>query len=939
MGLFGTATRLIDRGLELSALESLFAQASTGRLTCGLIVGEPGAGKTLLTQTFLEQHQSDALCLSATGHPFGATTSFGLWMEALDTYLARLRSETNGTGIRLTPHQHMLMAAAQLLGQLAARSPVIILLDDVHLADASSWEALAFVARNLKTYRILVLACGRTAELALDHRATAVTASLEQEGALTRLPLLPLGKASTEQLIESRLQRRPPAALVDWIFDQSRGNALFIVELLQGLEKSGVNLVSPALAGLPEGIIEQVRLRLADVPERSRPTLDALAVAARSLPLGQVAELEPAPISFVGDVLQDLVRHQLVIERVDGPELAYEISHPLVREAIYELIPVARRQGIHHVIARSLVRQQRLAEASMHYVRGASAGETEAVDTLIQALHQSEERQSAYEAMAVLEGLLTLLPPGDPRWGAVLDAMVWDADWLLDYNGFVSAEVGLRALREIERSLPPSSDPLRRAVVQLRLTAFSLWDTTRADAIARDCREAIAVFEQRGQSRAAMMAHHWLAWLAGISGDLGAMEKGAARVTAMAENAGDQSLIMHAQSALGWTLLRQGRFAEGKRAFERSTALAQAAGNINRLLLDLSSLAYLEALGGQLEEAQMVLSRARTIRASAADARMLASISLLAGDVQGAFDNVRADATHPPAIPGSQHAWALVFAVIAAARLRRFEEASTWLESSSRYQGRVAMGWDAFREWAAGVLAGEQGDLKMAVLRLQQAADDMRQRNYRPASALVLSDAIDFAYELGDVSAVLEAADGLKQIATQLSTELYSVLATLGAAYVASLRDDPAALPLADEAARAFDRLGYREWEARALDLKASRLSRTDRHTAIACYQQILTVCSVKGTIRRQERARRALLRLGRAGRHAMVAGAGASRLSSRERDVIRLVIDGLTAAAIGGHLHISRRTVESHLANAYAKLGVQSRFELLRRRAELRID
>jgi DNA-binding NarL/FixJ family response regulator len=73
------------------------------------------------------------------------------------------------------------------------------------------------------------------------------------------------------------------------------------------------------------------------------------------------------------------------------------------------------------------------------------------------------------------------------------------------------------------------------------------------------------------------------------------------------------------------------------------------------------------------------------------------------------------------------------------------------------------------------------------------------------------------------------------------------------------------------------------------------------------------------------------LQRLGKPGRRAAAAALGAESLTDREHEVVVLAVEGLTAKAIGERLHISERTVETHLAHAYAKLGVRSRWELAR--------
>ena len=86
----------------------------------------------------------------------------------------------------------------------------------------------------------------------------------------------------------------------------------------------------------------------------------------------------------------------------------------------------------------------------------------------------------------------------------------------------------------------------------------------------------------------------------------------------------------------------------------------------------------------------------------------------------------------------------------------------------------------------------------------------------------------------------------------------------------------------------------------------------------------------------RRSRSADALAALGRPGHRALAALDGLRPLTPRERQVAELAVDGLTAREIGGRLYIGVRTVETHLANIQAKVGVRSRVGLLRRAAEL---
>jgi len=181
------------------------------------------------------------------GLPLGATASLGLWVEALDSYLKGLPTEevkapggahledltallpavAGATGSRPVaepPRVRLLDGLAQLLAGLSADGPVIIVIDDVHLADGSSWEALGYLARNLAGARILLVLAARPAELH-DHAVASQTLlSLEQEGYLRRLPVGPLAEHDVAELARA-LTGRDERVTGDWSAGVAHGPA------------------------------------------------------------------------------------------------------------------------------------------------------------------------------------------------------------------------------------------------------------------------------------------------------------------------------------------------------------------------------------------------------------------------------------------------------------------------------------------------------------------------------------------------------------------------------------------------------------------------------------------------------------------------------------------------------------------------------------------
>ena len=214
----------------------------------------------------------------------GATVPFGLWAEAFEGHLRglppdRVRSLCGGSADDLAallrsaavatgggggepPRARLLESLAVLLANIAEAAPVVVVLDDAHLADASSWEALHYCARNLRSTPVLVVVTARPAELRGQPGALQVLFGLEQDGDLARLDLRPLGPDGVRDLAEAVIGVPPPPPLVAWLDERARGNPLFVLGLLQALQEEGGDLATPRLRRLPEGLTDRVTARL-----------------------------------------------------------------------------------------------------------------------------------------------------------------------------------------------------------------------------------------------------------------------------------------------------------------------------------------------------------------------------------------------------------------------------------------------------------------------------------------------------------------------------------------------------------------------------------------------------------------------------------------------------------------------------------------------------
>src|SRR4029079_7658654 len=143
--------------------------------------------------------------------------------------------------------------------------------------------------------------------------------------------------------------------------------------------------------------------------------------------------------------------------------------------------------------------------------------------------------------------------------------------------------------------------------------------------------------------------------------------------------------------------------------------------------------------------------------------------------------------------------------------------------------------------------------------------------------------------------------------------------------------DAAAAASRFEEAITGFEAGGWRVYEARCRALLGRALAGGDRGRAADALRVAAEQFGACGAAVRHEWALRALDGLGTPGRRAKTAVTGPDALTKREREVAKLAAQGRSAREIAQELFIGERTVETHLANAYAKLGVSSKMELVR--------
>ena len=958
------ARSLVGRTAELAELESERRLAEAGEFRVLLLLADPGIGKTRLAREFLARDRRRTIGLSARAFPLGASASFGVWSEAfehhfrglpsedvvllcggyLDDLAALLHSVAAARGAapdREPPRGRLLQGLAAALSNLAARAPVVVLLDDVHVADASSWEALSYLARALPQSRVLVLLAARPTELTDNAEAMLAVHGLEQDGVLRRLRIDPLDGDALNDLAERMLGQRAPPQLVTWLDQRSRGNALFALGLLEALLDEGADLTAPVLRRLPEDLAERVEARLRALDEPSVAMLQSLAILSRSIEAPVLAAVTGLTPDGVAAVLEPLVRSQFVTEAQHGRELSYELGHPLLQEAIYQRISEIRRRALHRLAGRALLEATRLGEAAPHFARSAEIGDDEAIGTLRDAVRQAEERGAYHEALLLLDTLVELVPAGDDRWLDVLEALSWQAEWVVDHRADSHARLGITAMRAIEDVLSDSVAPAARAMVKFRLANFLAWGVADLDAAARVCEEARSLFEEAGVRSSALLAENELAWIHGLRNEYAAMQSVAERVVASAESAGDRFVAIQALTVLGQASFFRGRFAEAEAPHRRAIALAAEDEKVYRLTTSRALLACSLAFEGRGAEAADLVDEAKRVPEwrETLLPEWEAIVQWFAGDFPAALASSRAAAGQLVGELGKRRALGVAFAALAAVEADQPAQARDHLR-------RVATALDGIDFLCAGFAAGHaealldwhEGRAAEALVGLTKAAGECVAVGATPFAALILLDLAELAAELGDREAAEAASDRLHVISAEIDRDLYHALAAMAAGW--SLRAAGSSDGGAEAARSAVALLASSECRglrARALELLARALVATDVVAARDAFDQATTEFRSSGALWRLDRARG--LRREIYGRGQSAEALKGNDLTPRERQVARLTVAGHTAREIGAQLFISPRTVETHLANVYAKLGVRSKIELAGRAAELALN
>jgi DNA-binding CsgD family transcriptional regulator len=463
---------LLERGVEVEAIEGLIDSSMVGGGVALLIAGQPGLGKTRLHGVALDRARArGVVVLRAAGSELEQTVAFGVAGQLLRSLLtgvpederaALLRdapagvSALRGTDPALDPAgaDNGLAISHALLVVLAAACetrPVLVAIDDLHWCDRSSLRFVLYLLARLAELSVALLLTSRP----LESDGAELDAIVAHR-AVRMLTLSPLGRTAVKTLVGGALGDEHAEALTDVCLTATGGNPFYLHELLLVLaENQGASVEqqqAQAASLAPDSVTRSLRVRVGRLGADAVALARAVAILGDEVPLRRAAALadfEMTKAIKASDALG--AAHVLVASE------PLSFAHPLIRAAIEQDIQPSERASRHLQAARLLAGDgEGVERVAAHLLLGRAEGDRWAVEQLRAAATEARSRGAAVSAVTYLERALAEPAPDE------LQAH------LLAELGSAEAALGLAAADEhLALAARASDDPRIRAEVAL----------------------------------------------------------------------------------------------------------------------------------------------------------------------------------------------------------------------------------------------------------------------------------------------------------------------------------------------------------------------------------------------------------------------------------------------------------------------------------------
>jgi len=677
-------TRLVGRKSEQAHLRRQLEAAARGEGSLLMMAGEAGVGKTRLASE-LATYAADRGFTALTGCAYETEgmPPYLPFTEAVNQYIQSctpesLRAHLDGGGpyvASLAPRLRtvfpdltdppameanaaryaMFENVCDLLLRIAAGSPLLLWLDDLHWADTGTLLLLQHLAPRLAGSGLLVLGAYRDTDIDDAHPLAGLLAEVTRQRLGSSLRLDRFGREQAAELVGAILGEAAAAHVVDALYDEAAGNPFFTEELVRHLREEGRDLTDPhAVVGdwdLPEGVRQVIARRLARLSSEANRALAYSSVLGRNLTLSKITAVTGLDDDTLLDLLDEAVSAHVLREEGDG----YAFTHPLIAETLYRALSTNRRRRLHARVAEALealygtdLEAEQLAELAHQFFNAIPSAPVEkAIEYARRAGNRALAALAFEEAARFYRMALDALetqPAPDERERCELLLALGDAQWKAG-DTELGPEAYLRAgeiAREIrapdligraalaqsrtspqtdERLLPllqaalemidPADSTLRAKV----MAALSVNSSKAASFDSRDSlsREAMSMARRLGDAGTlsfALISRHGLLWQFGGPESIDEKIAIAREEVRLAEAAADKELSLGAHCDLLGDLVWLGEMAAADQELEAHERLAEELQQRVQMSHTLALRAMRRMTEGNFEEAERLANDA-----------------------------------------------------------------------------------------------------------------------------------------------------------------------------------------------------------------------------------------------------------------------------------------------------------------------------------------
>jgi len=937
MGTLAPVPGIRGRAAEIAVLGDAVDRVVSGRPAVVLIEGEAGIGKTRLLAGVLEDARGRGMQVAAgraeeleRTRPFGlVAAAFGCVRSSPDPRRAAIAAllatrggdrgpitVTSDPGLRF----RAVDAFADLAEELALAGPLVIGVDDLQWADPSSLLTLAAVSRRLAYLPVALIGCLRPSPRIpeLDRLAGLL---LDAGGRI--LAVRGLTEGAVAELVAEAVAAVPGPGLLAGI-SGAAGNPLFVTELLGALAQEGAietagGRAEVAEVTLPPTLRLTILRRLSFLPGDTLQALRAASILGSSFTVTELSVTMARPALELSVVLAEGIAGRVLEEY--GAVIRFR--HDLIRDAIYEDLPLSVRRGLHREAGQRLAQTGAPAlQVAEHLARGSGQGDAEAIGWLTRAAREAAAR-SPDIAASLLERAAGLMAPADPGRDRLLAER---ASSLMVSGRNADALAACRSL--LDRDLDPQVDGHVRICLGRALLAQG------------QVRDALQELEQAGSSPALpgaerAAARAWAGFARVSLGDLDGAAASAEQARSAAAAAADHLTVSVAMTTLARVSESRGHLRDALQITDEAMHLAdESPGRLGHRYPIRATRGHILIELGRPEEARSALGAGMRISEEIGVRwplllyqGFLALERFITGEWDDAIAELEASfelADEIQTVVARAHG---ILSLISLHRndLSRAEEAAG---AAARDLARWGPGYlTTWAAWPRALIQEAGGELGQALATMTGAWDTCARLGLALDYPAVGADLVRLALASGDIGRARDASAAVTEVAARnevpwmtgaalrcrgLIEDDAEILQAAAGACAGGSR--PLGLALAcEDAGAAFARQGRLDRARPLLD------------QALGIYERL---GAARDLARAEATLREAGIRRGRRGTRGRPQIGWAS-LTPAEHAVAGLVAEGLSNPQIGERLYISRRTVQTHLAHMFAKLDIATRAQL----------